>query len=220
MTDARAPAACLGAVRRRAHPRRARASRVRGGRVRRRRGVAPGGGGAAGARADGGGVSRGADGRGCGRISWVMRTGRRLWDGRSVHTEILSVLGAGGMGEVYRAAMRNSAAMSPSRSCPMPSFQTRSGWRASNAKPGAGGAQSSAHRRHLRLGGGRRHPRPRAGARGRRDARRSLARPVAVSRSARRRAPDRGSAGSGARERDRPPRSETGQHQDHAGRRR
>ena len=190
--------------------------------MRTRRSAAAGGGGAAGARAGSGAAfskRRSAKWR---RTSWLMRTAASLVGRQIGSYQILSLLGAGGMGEVYRArdtklgrdvAIKVVADALPFRPGAARALRTRGA--------GAGDAEPSAHRRDLWSGGGRRRPRPRARARRRRDARRaSGVGSVADSGGAHGRAPDRGRARSRAREGHHPPRSETGEHQDHARRHR
>ena len=132
--------------------------------------------------------------------------------------QILSLLGAGGMGDVYRArdtklgrdvAIKVVADVFLSDPERLARFEHEARVLATLNHPHIGAIYG------LEEAG--RRPRPRARARGRRDARRaSGVGSVADSGGTHGRASDRGGARSGAREGHHPPRSETGQHQDHA----
>ena len=135
--------------------------------------------------------------------------------------EITGTLGAGGMGEVYRArdtqAESRRRAEGPARRL---CARSRSPGPLPARSAGAGLAQPSAHRGHLRLRGQRRDARARAGAGRGRDAGRSdRARADSARRGAADRAADRRGPRSGARAGHHPSRSEARQHQDHARRR-
>ena len=126
---------------------------------------------------------------------------------------IVAPLGAGGMGEVYRARQQAGAR----RRDQDPAVALHGGPRASfplrARSPPARHAQSPAHRRDLRTGRNRWRdgvgPRVGRGAHARRS---PGARAAADGRGARDCAPDRRGARRGPRERDRPSRSEAGQH--------
>ena len=214
----RAPAACRRPVRRRARPRCARAGRVRGGGMRtttkrcdrrwrrcwrtrrRRRGFSR---------------RRSAKWR---RTSWLMSTGRRSWAGRSVRTRFCLSSARAGWARCIAPAIRSWAATSPSRSWPTPSlsdperlarFEREARVLATLNHPHIGaiyGLEEADGVRGLVL----------ELVEGATLAERLALGSVADSGGAHGRAPDRGGARSGAREGHHPPRSETGQHQDHA----
>ena len=93
-------------------------------------------------------------------------------------------LGAGGMGEVYRARDTRLTARSRSKCCPRRSPAIPTGFRASSARRKPGGAEPSEHRARSRHRGGRRRARARDGARARATtlARRASARGAAAAR--------------------------------------
>ena len=184
----------------------------------RRRRAATGGRGAAGARADrrrGFSRRRSAKSR---RTSWLMSTAASLVGpaDRFVQDSVSPRRGRDGRGVSRPRYETGPRRRHQGRGRRLP-FRPGAARALRTRGAGAGDAEPSAHRRDLWIGGGRRRPRPRARARRRRDARRaSGGGSVADSGGTHGRAPDRGRARSRAREGHHPPRSETGEHQDHA----
>ena len=135
---------------------------------------------------------------------------------------IESLLGAGGMGEVYRALRHEAASCRRDQGI---ARLLRAGSQPTRPFRGGGScarrAESSARRSDLRPGGERRRRRARARTRRRSDpGRTTRRRSTAVRRSRSNRAAVGRRPGGGARARDRPPGPQTGQHQDHSRRER
>ena len=126
-------------------------------------------------------------------IGRVGHAGRARWSASgSAPTRFASLLGVGGMGEVYRAPRRDARTRGRDQGAAAAFTADPRAARALRARgANAGHAESSAHRRDLRRRGGRRRPRPRAGTGRRRDARRADRRatsgsaPIPAPRSAR-----------------------------------